>query len=210
MAIDNRMDYQAPPLDFAALPRDPLALFLMWFREVEGSGIAEPNAMALATVSAAGIPSVRMVLLKSADERGFTFFTNYESSKARDMAETGRAGVVFFWQQFHRQVRVSGRVAKVAREESAEYFATRPRAAQLGAWASRQSAVLGSREDLEREYARQQARFEGGDVPLPPHWGGFRLTADRMEFWQGQPSRLHDRANYRLEEGTWVLERLSP
>lgn len=210
MAIDYRIDYQAPPLDFALLASDPVEQFLKWFDEALALELPEPNAMTLATVSPSGEPSARMLLLKSADARGFTFYTNYGSSKASDLDTTGRAALVFFWQQMHRQVRVAGPVARVPREESAEYFATRPRSAQIGAWASRQSSAIGSREALEQQVAEVQARFDGRDVPLPDHWGGYRLIPERIEFWQGQPSRLHDRALYVRAGGGWTLSRLSP
>lgn len=210
MAIDYRTDYQLPPLDFALLAADPVEQFLAWFREAEVAGLPEPNAMTVATVSPSGEPSARMLLLKSADARGFTFYTNYGSAKASDLDATGRAALVFFWQPMHRQVRVAGAVSRVPREESAEYFATRPRGAQIGAWASRQSSVLGSRAELEQQVAAIEARFADGEVAVPDHWGGYRLVPDRVEFWQGQPSRLHDRALYVLEGAAWRRSRLSP
>lgn len=210
MAIDYRTDYQAPPLDFALLAENPVEQFLSWFQEAETAGLPEPNAMTVATVSSDGEPSARMLLLKSADSRGFTFYTNYGSAKASDLDSTSRASLVFFWQPMHRQVRVNGAVTRVPREESAEYFATRPRDAQIGAWASRQSSVLGSREQLEQQVAAIEARFAGREIAVPDYWGGYRLVPDRVEFWQGQPSRLHDRALYVVENGMWTKARLSP
>lgn len=210
MAIDYRTDYQAPPLDFALLAENPVEQFLAWFEAAVTAGLPEPNAMTVATVSPSGEPSARMLLLKSADARGFTFYTNYGSAKASDLDSTGRAALVFFWQPMHRQVRVNGAVTRVSRDESAEYFATRPRGAQIGAWASRQSSVLGAREELEQQVAAIEARFAGREIAVPEYWGGYRLVPERVEFWQGQPSRLHDRALYVLEGGTWKRSRLSP
>ncbi len=210
MAIDYRIDYQAPPLEPAALADDPARQFLEWLSAAELAGLPEPNAMTLATASALGEPSARMLLLKSAGPEGFTFYTNYESAKAADLAENPRACLLFFWQPLHRQVRVSGLVERVSREESAAYFATRPRGAQSGAWASTQSAVLASREELEVRVAAIEAEYEGQEIPLPPHWGGYRLMPETVEFWQGRPNRLHDRIRYRLAACVWVKERLSP
>lgn len=210
MAIDYRTDYQAPPLDFALLAENPVEQFLAWFEAAVTAGLPEPNAMTVATVSPSGEPSARMLLLKSADARGFTFYTNYGSAKASDLDSTGRAALVFFWQPMHRQVRVNGAVTRVSRDESAEYFATRPRGAQIGAWASRQSSVLGAREELEQQVAAIEARFAGREIAVPEYWGGYRLVPERVEFWQGQPSRLHDRALYVLEGGVWKRSRLSP
>ncbi len=168
--------------------------------------------MTLATASADGEPSARMVLLKGFDERGLVFFTNYESAKGRDLAENPRAAVVFYWAALERQVRAAGPVARVTAAESQAYFDSRPRAARLGAWASRQSKVIPDRATLDAQYAAVEARFAGGEqVPLPAQWGGFRLAPRRFEFWQGRPGRLHDRLLYRLEpDGGWRLERLSP
>ena len=180
---------------------DPLGQFLAWYGE------AGTDAVTLVTASADGVPSGRMVLLKGVDQRGFVFYTNYASAKARDLAVNPRAALVFFWPP-DRQVRVSGTVAIVGREETERYWRSRPRASQLGAWASRQSEVIESRAVLERRLAELAGRFHG-DVPCPPFWGGYRLVPDVVEFWHHRDDRLHDRLRYR-REGTWVLERLSP
>jgi pyridoxamine 5'-phosphate oxidase len=180
--------------------------FATWFADAVEAGMPEPNAMLLATASADGVPSARTVLLKGYDERGFTFFTNYESHKGRDLAGNPRASLVFPWYHIHRQVIVHGAVTKVSREETEEYFAVRPRGAQLGAWASPQSTVIGARADLERWWAEAEERFAGGDVDPPPHWGGFLVAPDAVEFWQGRRSRLHDRIRY----SGGKIERLAP
>ncbi|MFG2038012.1 pyridoxamine 5'-phosphate oxidase [Dactylosporangium sp. NPDC048998] len=180
--------------------------FATWFADAVDAGLPEPNAMLLATASADGRPSARTVLLKGYDRRGFTFFTNYESHKGNDLAGNPRATLVFPWYHLHRQVIVSGAVEKVSREETEEYFAVRPRGAQLGAWASPQSSVIGSRADLEGWWADAERRFGDGPIEAPPHWGGFRVAPDEVEFWQGRASRLHDRL--RFSEGK--LERLAP
>ncbi|MBM3739558.1 MAG: pyridoxamine 5'-phosphate oxidase [Acidobacteria bacterium] len=210
MAIDYRTDYRGPGLTDNSLHADPVEQFEEWFRAAQQAGIPEPNAMTLATASAQGEPAARMLLLKQADARGFTFFTNYGSAKAADLDSNPRACLVFFWQALHRQVRVTGSVSRVPLEESAEYFASRPRGAQVGAWASRQSAVLQSRKELEEGVRLVETRFEGKEIPLPPHWGGYRLVPDRVEFWQGQPDRLHDRMVYIRQGAGWRRERLSP
>lgn len=189
---------------------DPISQFSVWMDEAIESNLLEPNAMTLATASKEGIPSARTVLLKSFDERGFLFYTNYESSKAKDLDENPNATLLLFWVELERQVRISGKVEKVSREESAEYFSSRSRESQLGAWASRQSSVLENREVLERQYEEMKKRFENEDIHLPPFWGGYRVIPQRIEFWQGRESRLHDRICYTLDAGKWKIERLSP
>jgi pyridoxamine 5'-phosphate oxidase len=193
------------------LPPDWSTLFGSWLTEAIDAGVPEPNAMVLATADADGRPSARNVLLKGFDQRGFTFFTNYESRKGRQLAVNPRASLVFNWYPLHRQVIVAGDVEKVDRAETEEYFAVRPRGAQLGAWASPQSQVLESRDELERAWAEAGERF--GDiepVPPPPHWGGYRVLPESVEFWQGRRSRLHDRLRYRYTGMNWIVERLAP
>jgi pyridoxamine 5'-phosphate oxidase len=182
---------------------DPVAQFLAWYAE------AATEAVALATASVDGAPSVRMVLLKGVDQRGFAFYTNYDSAKARDLAVNPRAALCFFWPP-DRQVRVSGPVETIEAGESERYWRNRPRASQLSAWASRQSQVVESREALEQRVVELAARFGEGEVPLPPFWGGFRLVPAVVEFWHHREDRLHDRIRYRREDGNWVMERLAP
>ena len=190
---------------------DPLALFGRWYKEAVEAGLPEPNAMTLATATPDGRPSARVVLLKGFDGRGFVFYTNYASRKGRELAANPRAALVFHWQPLARQVRVEGRVERVDPEESAAYFATRPRGAQLGAWASRQSAVLSGRDELLARYQRLAEEHAGRAVPLPPFWGGLRLLPEVLEFWLGRENRLHDRVRYtRREPGGWLVELLSP
>jgi len=189
---------------------DPIDLFESWFEAAQEAGVLLPEAVTLATASTDGVPSARMVLLKGVDRGGFVFFTNYGSRKAREMDANPRAALCFHWAILQRQVRVSGRVTRVTAEESAAYFATRPRGSQIGAWASRQSERLGNREELEKSVRELSARFEGKDVPLPPFWGGYRLEPETIEFWQGRVDRLHDRLVFRRAEGGWSTERLHP
>ena len=183
--------------------------FGRWFADAIEAGLPEPNAMVLATADAAGRPSARSVLLKGYDVRGFVFFTNYGSRKGTELSANPYASLVFPWYPLHRQVVVCGPVERTSRAETEDYFATRPRGAQLGAWASRQSQPLASRADLESAWARAEERFPG-DVPAPPHWGGFRVAPTSVEFWQGRISRLHDRLRFRLAGDAWVVERLNP
>jgi pyridoxamine 5'-phosphate oxidase len=201
----------AVPLLESDLDPDPVAQLQAWLREAEGAGVALPEAMALATASAAGDPSARMVLLKGCDERGLVFHTNYESRKARDLTENPRAAALLYWTEIGRQARIEGRVARVAEAESEAYFRTRPVGAQLGAWASwRQSEVIAGRDVLEERVEVYRAEYAGGEVPLPPFWGGYRLAPDLFEFWQHRDDRLHDRFRYRRVDGGWVIERLAP
>ena len=193
------------------LDPDPLAQFRAWLEAAEAAGVRMPNAMTLATASLDGRPSARSVLLRGLDERGFVFFTNYESRKGRQLSENPHAALVFLWKDLERQVCVTGTVERTSREESEAYFRTRPRDARLGAWASRQSAVIGSRTELEARFEELARRYPGEDVQLPPFWGGFRLFPDTIEFWQGRRHRLHDRFRYsRQPEEVWAIERLSP
>ncbi len=182
-----------------------------WFGEAGADpAVVEPNAIQLATASADGTPSVRTVLAKAIDERGVVFYTNYDSAKAHDLDANPRASLVFVWLPHERQVRVSGAVERVARDETEAYFATRPRESQLGAWASPQSQVVASRAALDDAYAEVERRFAGQDVPPPPGWGGYLVRPDRVEFWQGRSGRLHDRIRFRLDGGQWTTERLAP
>jgi pyridoxamine 5'-phosphate oxidase len=191
--------------------RDPLAQFRRWYAEAVDAGVQLPEAMTLATATADGAPSARMVLLKGVDERGFVFYSNYESRKGRELAENPRAALVFHWPQTpRRQVSATGRVELLPAEESAEYFRTRPFGSRIGAWASRQSEVMEGREELERSFAELEAAHADGDVARPPWWGGYVLRPDTVEFWQNRPNRLHDRLRYRRSGEDWILERLSP
>ena len=197
----------------ADLDPDPIGQFLRWFEDAEAAGIALPNATALATAGADGQPSVRHVLLRDADQRGFVFYTNHGSRKGRQLDENPRAGLVFLWKVLDRQVSVTGGVRRVDDEESDAYFATRPREAQIGAWASAQSSVLRDRRELEELVEDVSARFGDAPIARPPHWGGYRLTPDTVEFWQGRAFRLHDRFRYTrdVDERTgWRVERLAP
>lgn len=205
-----RQEYSRTPLRRADLAPEPIAQFTKWFGEAHDAGLREPNAMILATVDARGQPWTRTVLLKVCDERGFTFFTNYEGAKAKQIAGNARVALTFLWVEIERQVNITGRAQKTTREESAEYFASRPRASQVGAWASQQSAVISDQAQLQRQYAEAEARFAGADVPLPPNWGGYCVAPDTVEFWQGSRSRLHDRFRYARGLGGWRIERLSP
>jgi len=198
------------PLRREDLLDDPIEQFRRWLGDAESAGIPLPNAMAVATADAEGRPSVRHVLLRGVDERGFTFFTNYDSRKGRQLAENPHAGLVFLWKLLDRQVNATGTAERVDPAESDAYFATRPREARLGAWASAQSSVLESREDLERRVTEADERFAGIEVPRPPNWGGFLVRPETVEFWQGRRSRLHDRFRYAREAGAWRIDRLSP
>ena len=188
----------------------PLAQFREWFDAARDAGVAFPETMTLATASADGAPSARMVLLKGADEDGFVFFTGYESRKGEELAANPRAALVFYWQPLGRQVRVEGPVERVPEAESAEYWSTRPRGSQLAAWSSRQSRPLGSREELEQRYAELEREHHGRDGPLPPHWGGFRLRPEAIEFWEHRDNRLHDRVRFTRAREGWEAERLWP
>ena len=197
-------------LDESDVDADPIRQFEHWFQDAVRAEVPEPNAMTLATATPDGTPSARIVLLKGFDERGFTFFTDYRSHKASDIAANPRVALVFFWHDVERQVRISGRATRVERSESKEYFRSRPVGSQHGAWTSQQSSVIASRGILEARYAAVAAEFAGREVPLPSHWGGYRVAPESLEFWQGRESRLHDRLRYVLHAGLWRVERLSP
>ena len=206
-----RKEYTLSGLSEKDLARDPFRQFEKWFQEVEAAKIPEPNAAVLATAAKDGRPSGRMVLLKAVDGRGFVFYTNYDSRKGRDLESNPRAAYVFPWIALERQVAIEGAVVKVPREESEAYFHSRPRASQLAAWASPQSSIIAGREALEEAMKAMERKYAGREAPLPPHWGGFRIIPDTVEFWQGRRSRLHDRLRYRREAGgAWVVERLAP
>ena len=208
---DLRIDYGRGRLDAEQVSADPVEQFRRWFADANAARIPEVNAMTLATADPAGVPSCRVVLLKEVGPRGFAFFTNYLSRKGRELDGNPRAALCFYWQPLERQVRVEGRVERVSRAESEAYFRTRPLAAQVGAWASEQSRPIGSRRELEQREAELVAQFAGRAVPLPDFWGGYRVVPHAVEFWQGRPSRLHDRLLYTLgDDGTWTVQRLSP
>jgi pyridoxamine 5'-phosphate oxidase len=206
----RRVQYETAGLDIGDVDPDPVLQWQRWHADAFEAGVAEPNAMTLGTIDADGLPDARIVLVRGADQRGFTFFTNYESVKSRQMEALGAASGVFGWLDLHRQVRTRGKVERLDDESSDAYFATRPRASQIGAWASPQSEVIDDRAALERLVAAVESRFEGVDVPRPPRWGGWLLIPDVFEFWQGRPSRLHDRLRYRRAGTTWEIARLAP
>ncbi len=207
---DLRQDYDRPPLLEADLDPDPVRQFRLWFDEARRSGIPESNAMTLGTADASGRVSCRTVLLKAYDERGFVFFTNYGSRKARQMAENPHASLLFPWVPLARQVEISGPVEKISVAESLAYFMSRPFGSRLGAWVSDQSAVISSRQILLAKFDELKTRFANGEVPKPEGWGGFRVIPDAIEFWQGGHDRLHDRIFYRKSAGLWTTSRLSP
>jgi pyridoxamine 5'-phosphate oxidase len=199
-----------PELRKSDVDPDPLKQFRRWYSEAEEAGLKAPQAMALATSTAEGVPSVRMVLLKTADEGGFVFFTGYVSRKAGELEANPRAALLFYWEKLGRQVRIEGRVERVAGQESDAYFATRPRGAQLAAAASRQSAVLRDRAEIDERFAALDREHAGSDVRRPDHWGGYRLVPEAYEFWQHRDDRMHDRLRYRRRDGDWLVDRLSP
>jgi pyridoxamine 5'-phosphate oxidase len=212
---DLRIDYMRETLDERDVAPDPFRQFEHWFDEAVKAQVPEPNAMTLATAGADGRPSARIVLLKGFDERGFVFFTNYASRKGRELAARPRAALLFFWAELERQIRIEGPVDRTDEADSTTYFASRPRPARLGAWASPQSEPIAGRAALETRFAAVEAQYQraGDDIPRPPHWGGYCLAPDELEFWQGRPSRLHDRIRYRrsaTHPALWAIERLAP
>ena len=208
---DLRREYALAGLKESDLAPNPFKQFDRWFQQALAAGLPEPNAMTLATATLDGKPSARVVLLKGFDERGFVFFTNYESQKGRELSANPLAALVCYWAELERQVRISGRVSRVTVEESEDYFHSRPLGSQLGAWASQQSEVVGGRKILEDKLEQLTQEYQTTPVPLPPCWGGYRVTLESIEFWQGRPNRLHDRLRYTIQRGDqWLIERLSP
>lgn len=208
---DLRREYASRALTEADANTDPIQQFQSWFDEALKSQLTDANAMTLATASAAGEPAARIVLLKGADESGFVFYTNYDSAKGRDLAANPRASLLFFWPELERQVRITGQVAKTTTEESEAYFHSRPVGSQISASISKQSQAVADRAELEKRYAAALENYDGSIVPLPPNWGGYRVTPQMIEFWQGRKSRLHDRLVYtRQADGSWTRTRLEP
>ena len=208
---DLRKQYTKAGLLESGLPDKPMPLFKQWFQEALESEVTEPNAMALATVTPDGKPSVRIVLLKGIEEDSITFYTNYGSSKAAELEKTPHAACTFWWAELERQVRISGPVKKVPESDSKKYFESRPRESQIGAWASSQSRPVSTRIELEELFSRFERKFDGKKVPKPDHWGGYNISVNEIEFWQGRPGRLHDRILYSLEKGDeWSRQRLAP
>ena len=202
--------YSSEPLNEVVANKNPFTQFMKWYDEAVNSGITDVNAMIIATASKTGLPSVRTVLLKGYDEKGFVFYTNYESDKAKDLDANPNASLLFLWKELARQIRISGRVEKTTLEESEAYFRTRPADHQLSAWASAQSSVIPNRAFLEGEFKQVQRQFKGKEIPLPPYWGGYRIIPTEFEYWQGRDSRLHDRICYTLTNNQWIITRKSP
>ena len=207
---DLRREYMYAGLSRDEIDDDPIKQFEQWFLDAQENGLDNPNALSLATADASGMPSVRTVLLKAFDEKGFVFYTNYGSRKARDLAANPQAAMLFHWLEFDRQVKIQGSVEKVSTAESLKYFSSRPHGSQIGAWCSEQSSPIGSRTLLVQAYESMKKKFAEGEVPLPDFWGGYRVIPQRIEFWQGRENRLHDRFEYQLDAGRWLIQRLAP
>lgn len=211
MDLDKiRMEYNLGKLDINDLPPDPFRLFRSWLDAALNSGEPEPTAMVVSTINQEGFPQSRVVLLKSADNTGFTFFTNYQSNKGQEIEANSKTAMLFFWPQLQRQVRITGFAQRVDRPETEQYFISRPEGSRIGAWASDQSREIPSREYLEEKYRKYLELYRNRNIPVPPHWGGFRVNPVGYEFWQGRESRLHDRFIYQQEGETWKIKRLSP
>lgn len=207
---DRRVQYETAGLDRHDLNDDPIEQFHLWYRQAEEAGVSEPNAMTVSTTDADGLPDARVVLARDVSHAGFVFYTNYTSAKSEQLLNDPRAAAVFAWLDLHRQVRVRGTVSRVSAEVSDAYFASRPRESQIGAWASPQSSHIADRAELESLVANTAQRFGDGDIPRPPHWGGWIIEPGSIEFWQGRPSRLHDRFLYERANGGWRISRLAP
>ena len=206
----RRIQYETEGLDLADIDADPVTQWHRWYDQAVEAGLVEPEAMTVATVDAEGRPDARIVLVRGVDESGLVFFTNYTSAKGTQLETTPVASAVFGWLGLHRQVRVRGHVERLNAESSSEYFASRPRGSRIGAWASPQSSVIADRDELDRRVAEVEARFPGDDVPRPDFWGGWLIRPFEWEFWQGRPSRLHDRLRFSGRPGDWTIERLAP
>jgi pyridoxamine 5'-phosphate oxidase len=207
---DLRKNYTQAGLLESDVVANPYDQFQIWFEQAVAANILEPNAMTVATVTAEGKPSARIVLLKAVDDRGFVFYTNYNSQKGVELQKCPHAALVFLWGDLERQIRIEGKVELVAETEATAYFHSRPTSSQLGAWASEQSAIIRDRSVLETKLQQLELDYQDREIPKPPHWGGIRVIAQEIEFWQGRPSRLHDRLRYRLIDGKWQIERLAP
>ena len=207
---DIRKEYKLKLLLEKDVDTNPIRQFQQWWNEALNSNIEEPNAMALATTNKHAKPSARIVLLKGLSNDGFVFYTNYESRKAGELKENPHAALLFFWKELERQVRIEGSITKTSEQESAEYFSSRPQLSKIGAWSSPQSSVIPSRDELEKNVSKYQQQFGDGEIPRPPHWGGYIVKPTVIEFWQGRRNRLHDRLQYTLSNDKWIIERLAP
>ncbi len=208
---DLRENYSKAKLDRSALVDDPILQFKAWFDNVLSSKIIEPNAMTISTVNESGVPSSRVVLLKEITETGIVFYTNYNSDKAQDLESNPNIAVNFLWKEIERQVRIQGLATKISRDRSEAYYHSRPKGSQIGAWASPQSQIISDRSVLEEKQKELESQYQNTEkLPIPPHWGGYEITINMIEFWQGRPSRLHDRFRYRKEGDVWIVERVAP